>query len=254
MELDATTFHAFCDLVYDRSGIRMSEGKAPLVSSRLSKRVQQLELSSYREYLRYLEKDASGQEMVLMLDAISTNVTSFFREADHFELIRKVIPKWVEKNQRRFRFWSAASSTGEEPYTLAMVLNECFASAGSVDWRILASDIQGIPANLLAEYFEKTGRQDDAVYTVRESLRKRVAFHRINLSKPPFPMQGPLDIIMCRNVMIYFDNVVRTRLLKEFYRLLKPGGILLVGHSESLTGLLSDFTPIGPSVYRKERP
>jgi chemotaxis protein methyltransferase CheR len=238
----------------------------------LAKRVRQLELPSYRDYLRYVERDDSGQELVLMLDAISTNVTSFFREPDHFELIRKVIPKWIEKGQGRFRFWSAASSTGEEPYTLAMVLDECFASAGNGDWKILASDIstrvleaaqrgeytaphiQGIPANLLSKYFVKSQNAGDATFKVRDALRQRVAFHRINLSKPPFPMQGPLDIILCRNVMIYFDNAVRSRLLQEFYRLLKPGGLLLVGHSESLTGLLSNFIPIGPSVYRKEKP
>ncbi len=271
MELDQRTFHAFCDLVYDRSGIRMGEGKIPLVSSRLSKRLHELEMPSYRDYLQYLESDTTGREMVFMLDAISTNVTSFFRESDHFNLVCKAVAKWEKQGQQRFRFWSAASSTGEEPYTLAMVLDEAFGASGTTDWKILASDIstrvldaaqrgeynadrmQGVPPNLRAAYFDKEGRGDESMYRVRESLRQRIKFHRINLSKPPFPMQGPLDIILCRNVMIYFDNVVRTRLLQEFHRLLKPGGLLLVGHSESLTGLLSSFIPVSPAVYRKDK-
>jgi chemotaxis protein methyltransferase CheR len=270
VELDSRTFRSIQDLVYLRSGIKLGEGKQSLVSARLSKRLQGLGLANYQEYLRYVEAD-DGEEIVQMLDAISTNVTHFFREAKHFELVTKLVTAWLEQGQTKFRFWSAASSTGEEPYTLAMTLADCFEGRGAIDWKILATDIstrvlniakrgeypasrvRDIPPAMLMRYFDKRGRGDEATYVAKDSIRSRLLFTRLNLNEEPYPMHGPLDIIMCRNVMIYFDNIVRTRLLGEFQRLLKTGGYLLVGHAESLTGLLCPLRSVSPSVYRKDK-
>lgn len=271
VELDSRTFRSIQNLVYVRSGIKLGEGKQSLVSARLSKRLQGLGLSSYDEYLRYVEAD-DGEEIVQMLDAISTNVTHFYREPKHFELVTQLVKAWLDKGQTKFRFWSAASSTGEEPYTLAMTLAECFEGHSGIDWKILATDIStrvlniakrgeypagrigDIPPALLTRYFDKQGRGADATYQAKEILRSRLVFRRLNLNEEPYPMQGPLDIVFCRNVMIYFDNAVRTRLLGEFNRLLKLGGYLLVGHAESLTGLLCPLRTVSPSVYRKDKP
>lgn len=271
VELDSRTFRSIQELVYERSGIKLGEGKQSLVSARLSKRLQGLGLANYDEYLRYVEAD-DGEEIVQMLDAISTNVTHFYRESKHFELVTKWVNEWLNKGQTRFRFWSAASSTGEEPYTMAMTLADCFEGRQGIDWKILATDIStrvlniakrgeypasrinDIPPAQLMRYFDRQGRGSDANYRAKDTLRSHLVFKRLNLNEEPYPMQGPLDIVFCRNVMIYFDNPVRTRLLNEFNRLLKTGGYLLVGHAESLTGLLCPLRCVTPSVYRKDKP
>lgn len=269
MELDIPTFNAFRELVYARSGIALADGKHALVSARLSKRVHALGLDGFEDYLHLVESDRKGDELVQLLDAISTNVTHFYRENDHFEFLKKLIANWLDKGQKKFRVWCAASSTGEEPYTIAMTLHGCFQGAGDIDWKILATDIstrvldiaargeysasrvRDIPPNLLGMHFDKRGYGDEAIYAAKSYLRDRIVYRRLNLSQPPFPLQGPLDLIMCRNVMIYFDNKVRARLLEDFHRLLKPGGYLIVGHSESLTGMISPFRNRLPSIYQK---
>ena len=269
MELDSKSYNEFRTLVYEVSGITLGNGKEALVSSRIGKRMRQMGMDDFKSYLSMVKKDPGGEEMVNLLDAISTNVTSFFRESAHFDLIREVFSDWLRKGQRRFRFWSAACSTGEEPYTLAMTLSEVL-EGKDVDLKILATDIStrvleqasrgeypeakmgGIPAALRAKYFVKEGARGEPVYRARDMLKQRIVFKRFNLSTPPFPMQGPLDVVLCRNVMIYFDNHVRQGLLSEVHRMLKPGGYLMVGHSESLTGITSEFRNVKPSVYAKE--
>ncbi|HKP94961.1 MAG TPA: CheR family methyltransferase [Fibrobacteria bacterium] len=269
MELDTKSYNEFRTLVYDVSGITLGKGKEALVSSRIGKRMRQMGMDDFKTYLNMVRRDSGGEEIVHLLDAISTNVTSFFRESAHFDLIRELFADWLRKGQRRFRFWSAACSTGEEPYTLAMTLAEVL-EGKDVDLKILATDIStrvldqasqgeypeakmnGIPAALRAKYFVKEGARGEQIHRVRDELRRRIVFRRFNLSTPPFPMQGPLDVVLCRNVMIYFDNHVRQGLLSEVHRMLKPGGYLMVGHAESLNGITSDFRNVQPSVYAKE--
>jgi|WetSurMetagenome_2_1015567.scaffolds.fasta_scaffold142838_2 chemotaxis protein methyltransferase CheR len=266
--MDQKTFDQFCRIVYDKSGIAINGNKNALVAARVGKRLRELGLSDDREYLDLILKDPDGEEIVHLLDVISTNVTSFFRENAHFDFFGDTVFKWYEQGQRKFRFWSAASSTGEEPYTLAITLLNKIGS-GVADMKILATDIStralakcregtysrtklsGVPDHMVSRFFkcERNGKED--VFEVKNELRDIIAFSRLNLSKPPFPMQGPLDAIFCRNVMIYFDNRVRSDLLEECYRLLKPNGYLFVGHAESLTGILSGFKPVMPSVYVK---
>lgn len=263
------TFTSFCRLVYEKSGITLKEGKEALVAARVSKRLRALHLNTFEDYLAYLEEDSSGNEIVYLLDAISTNVTSFYREAHHFQLLQKVMEGWVHEGQHRFRIWCAASSTGEEPYTLAMTMAEVCQKPG-MDWKILATDIstkvldlanagayrsekvEVIPSQLRQKYFDcSKDAAGDKVFRAKPALQDHLLFRRLNLCETPFPMKGPMDFIFCRNVMIYFDNPVRQPLVNEFYRLLKRGGILCIGSSESLTGLKTDFQNLGPSTYVK---
>ncbi len=270
MEMDMKTFDAFRKLIYDKSGITLGEGKEALVSARVGKRLRALGYDSYKEYLQFLTGDgeASEAEFIEFLDVISTNVTSFFRENDHFVFMADFVKKMVAEGQNRVRIWCAASSSGEEPYTLAMTFlenaqgfrGECKILATDISTHILAkarkgeyseSKMNGVNPQLRARYFTVQGSGSNKVYTVNDTLAGMITFKRLNLSKPPFPMKGPFDLIFCRNVMIYFDNIVRKRLMDEFSRLLRPGGYLMVGHSESMAGMLCDMETVQPSVYVK---
>jgi chemotaxis protein methyltransferase CheR len=269
MDLDTRSYDEFRSLVYDVSGITLGKGKEALVSSRIGKRMRALGMGEFKSYLKMVQQDPDGEEMVQLLDAISTNVTSFFRESHHFDRISELFDGWLRQGQRRFRFWSAACSTGEEPYTLAMTLAEVL-NGKQADIKILATDIStkvlalasngvypeaklnGVPSGLRAKYFRREGGREEPEYRIREELRSWMVFKRFNLSTPPFPMPGPVDVVLCRNVMIYFDNNVRSGLLAEIHRMLKPGGYLMVGHSESLNGIARGFKTAEPSIYIKE--
>lgn len=266
--MDTTTFETFRRIVYDKSGITLGPSKEALVAARVGKRMRALGMADYRQYLDYVLEDRSGDETVQLLDAISTNVTSFFREPDHFAFLSQTVAQWIAKGQRRLRIWCAASSTGEEPYTIAMTLLETAREPG-MDMKILATDISTrvlrecaeaaypaakvhtVPPDLRQRYFDIRSGEEGTAYVVKPSLRNMVTFARLNLAKPPYPMRGPFDIVFCRNVMIYFDTDVRRRLLGEVERLLRPGGYLIVGHAESLTGMPMDLKVTKPSLYLK---
>jgi chemotaxis protein methyltransferase CheR len=265
--MERRLYNQFRELVYEKAGIHLGEKKEALINARVAKRLRELRMDDYRSYLQYVVNDPSGEELVHLLDVISTNVTSFFREANHFDTLRELMCKWLGEGQRRFRYWSAACSTGEEPYTMAMVALEA-AAHSHADIRILATDIStrvlekaraglyppektaGIPPALLGKYFERTEVEGRPHYRAGRALRGMIVFKRLNLSAPPFPMRGPLDCVFCRNVMIYFDNHVRRGLLREVERLLRPDGYLFVGHAESLTGQLCKLRNVKPAVYR----
>jgi chemotaxis protein methyltransferase CheR len=263
--MEAETFRAFQQIAHARAGIFLRPGKAALVQARLAKRLRELGLASEREYLEKLEADA-GEELVLFLDAISTNFTHFFREADHFDLLREHVRAARSAGQRKFRLWSAGCSSGEEPYTIAMVLDP---ELEGCDWRILATDlstrvlaraaaavyeeeeIAGVPPPLRTRYLERAEARGGAErWAVARRLRERIVFHRLNLAARPYPMAGPFDAIFCRNVMIYFDLPMRAGLVKEFERLIRPRAPFFVSHSETLNGIASRFRSERPSVYR----
>jgi chemotaxis protein methyltransferase CheR len=196
-------------------------------------------------------------------------VTHFFREPQHFEFIAREMVRWLEQGQRRFRFWSAACSTGEEPFSLAMTLLETTRGYPDVDIRILATDLstkvldvcldavysaerlRTVPNSLRDRWFDSVTVSGKPAYRANSALRDMVLFRRVNLATPPFAMQGPMDVVLCRNAMIYFDNPVRLRLLKEVHRLLRPDGYLVVGNAESLTGIISGFKYVSPAVYAR---
>lgn len=268
--MDEALFRKFRDLAYERAGIALNDGKATLVSARVAKRLRALGLASARDYLRYLESDGTGEEMVQFLDVISTNFTSFFRENDHFDTLTREVAAMVRDGQTEIRLWSAACSSGEEPYTMAIAALEAIGEA-PVRLRILATDIstrvlaharQGIyaatridpvPAPLRTRYFIRHADpgSGDVRFEVQPDVRKRVVFQRLNLSAPPFPMSGPFDAIFCRNVMIYFDNAVRQGLVSEVERLLADGRHLMIGHSETLNGIDTGLRCIGGSTFLK---
>jgi chemotaxis protein methyltransferase CheR len=216
-----------------------------------------------------LVSDRSGDEITKFLDVISTNVTSFFREVEHFEFLGGKLAEWIRQGKKKLRIWSAASSTGEEPYSIVMTV-----LAASIekkfDFRLLATDIStralveasngcypesimtGVPDSFRKRFFSKSNRDNGLFYEVRETLKNHIVFRRLNLSKPPFPMKGQLDVVFCRNVMIYFNDETRSRLLSEIYRLLNPEGYLITGHAESLASIKTPFKCVKPSIYMKQ--
>jgi len=265
-ELTPEQFSRITRMLHEHAGIRMREGKEGLVRARLTKRLRALQLPDFDAYLTHVERDASRREFAEMIDVLTTNKTSFLREASHFEFLRKEV---FPSLSGPVRLWSAGCSSGEEPYTLAMLCNESFADIATRDVRILATDIShrvlaqaktgiypaeqmgDVPGTWMQKYW--VPKQDAAGRSVREadrSLRKLVQFARLNLMER-WPMQGPFDAILCRNVMIYFDKATQQQLVERYWALLRPGGYLFVGHSESLTGLTHRFRYVQPAVYVK---
>lgn len=267
--LDPETYGELAAFIHALTGMVLGPDKIHLVVNRLGSRIDHLGMSGYDQYLAYVRADESGEELSNMVNALTTNTTRFFREPDHFVFMRKVIQKWLREGQKRFRIWSAASSTGEEPYSIAMVLSEVFGGQPT-DTRILCTDIDSIaleacregwfsaqkvadiPLALPMRFFTKVRRGSTGTEVmVDESLKELCSYCRMNLMDTPYRMKGPFDLIFCRNVMIYFDNELRRRVLNECSRLLREDGYLFVGGSEALVGMLSHFKSVQPSVYRK---
>jgi len=255
-------------LVKERIGIHLAAGKRELVYGRISRRLRALGLPGFSEYLQRLEQ-GDVEELQQFCNAITTNLTAFFREAHHFRFLgRELLPALGRDNAdtRRVRIWSAGCSSGEEPWSIGMVVLETLGGLRQWDMRILATDVdtgmlrQGrrglytgerlekLAGERLLRWFEPGGEAHQ--YRVCEELRQLVSFKALNLVGP-WPMRGPFDVIFCRNVMIYFDRPTQQRLIHRFWDMLAPGGELFVGHAESLTGLAHQFTYVRPAVYMK---
>lgn len=258
-------FSKFAKLIYDESGIYMKDSKITLLSNRLRKRLAALSLSEFSDYYHYLEKlsgDSKKKEYEELLDVVSTNETYFFRNERHFEaLMEYCLPELAKiKKNRKLRIWSAACSTGEEPYTIAICVMECMRFFQGWDIEIIATDIapsvlefaregyysgrriEKVPPELLKKYF-KLEDKEKGVYKINDELKKMVNFYYLNFFKNPFPKD--MDIIFCRNVMIYFDKSHQRDLVAEFYKSILDHGYLFIGHSETLHSISDDF------VYRK---
>lgn len=266
--MEKRIFKKFRDLIYRESGIVLTDQKAALVRARIGKRMRSLGIEDYGRYLQAVERSPDGGELIALLDAISTNVTHFFREPRHFEVFEMLLKEWRRAGQRCIRIWCAASSTGEEPYSIAITAREVLGERARVE--IIATDIstralerarkaiyterdvEQIPLTLLRRHFQKGVGHGAGYFRIKSALRRMVHYERLNLAHPPYALEGPFDVIFCRNVMIYFDNLVRAPLLQQMYELLNPGGCLMVGHSESLTGIETEFQTVEPSVYIKE--
>jgi chemotaxis protein methyltransferase CheR len=263
-DLKPQEFQKISDLVYRTSGINLKQGKEALVRARLMKRLRTLGIQRVDDYLDYLENDRQGQEVACLIDVMTTNKTSFFREGDHFTFLRDtVLP---ELTAPRLRFWSAACSSGEEPYTLAAVLCEHLGAVERRDVRILATDIsrrmleragqaiyprtavEEVPSPAYRKYFPAHGRTGEV--RVASEARALVHFAYLNLMEP-WPMKGRFQVIFCRNVMIYFDRPTQQELINRFYGMLEDGGYLFVGHSEGLSAITHRFRYVRPAVYRK---
>ncbi|HNA25440.1 MAG TPA: protein-glutamate O-methyltransferase [Nitrospira sp.] len=256
-------------LLYDESGISLGDSKQSLVVSRLTKRLRHLQLDGFASYYDYVTQDDSGEEFTRMLDLLSTNKTDFFREPKHFDFLRERILPSLEKD-KQIRIWSSACSTGEEPYTIAMTLYESVRAPEQWNFQVLASDIstrvlahaakglyaeervREVPPEIIKRHFLH-GRGDSAgLVKVKPHLSSIITFRRLNLMDDRFPIKAPLDLIFCRNVMIYFDRPTQERLVNKFYQHLKPGGYLFIGHSESLQWVTHPFKAIAPTIYWKE--
>lgn len=268
--ITAEEFERFRTLIYNESGISLTEQKQTLLASRLSKRLRDLSLHTFSEYYESVTKDPTREEFTRMLDLISTNKTDFFREPKHFEFLRdRILPELAE--QRRIRIWSSACSTGEEPYTIAMTLFEHVQNPAQWNFKILASDLstrvlakaaaglyqedrfRDVPEEVLKRHFLRGRGTNAGLFKVKPHLAAVIQFRRLNLMDGHFPIKNPLDLIFCRNVMIYFDRSTQETLVNKFHRYLKPGGYLFIGHSESLQWVDHPFKSLAPTIYQKEQ-
>ncbi|MDI6402435.1 protein-glutamate O-methyltransferase CheR [Balneolaceae bacterium ANBcel3] len=266
LELKSSDFNKIRSVLYDYCGIDMHEGKEALVKARVLKRLRMLKMTTFKEYFDYMESDASGAEFLALVDVLTTNKTSFFRESAHFDFIRsEVIPKIHGQN---VTWWSAGCSSGEEPVSWAITYLEEKKKGFNGSARILATDIssivlqkakramyskenmEGMPDIIRRDYFMRSPMDPD-MYQVKENVRSMIRYGRLNL-KEAWPMKGPFHIIMCRNVMIYFDRPTQSKLVDRFCDLLAPGGYLFLGHSESISGSSHGLKNIKPAVYQKK--
>lgn len=274
-ELGDREFERFRAIVHEAAGISLSEAKRDLLRARLGKVMRRKGIHDFAEYLRLVEDDPTGRELTLLLDAVSTNVTAFYREVDHFLFLEKAgIPavraRREAQGDRKVRAWSAACSSGEEPYSIAITLREHFPESQGWDVRVLATDISTrvlaaarhglygsdrvgtVPPGLVSKSFHpERDAEGTLCYRVRPELRRMVTFGRLNLHDE-YPFRGPFDLVFCRNVMIYFDRATQERLVNRIHGYLAPGGYFFVGHSESLNAVKHPFRYIRPSVYQKE--
>jgi len=265
-------FKKFSELIYEQTGIFMKPEKKELLNARLGKRLRITGLDSFKKYYEYiLSPEQKENEFVHFLDSVSTNFTSFFREITHFNfLTQTVLPELAARydGRREAFIWSAASSSGEEPYTLAMICQEFARTNSNFPFKILATDIstrvlaaaaKGVyalsqatktPPDILRLYFQKgTGRSAGKV-RVKDEVKRQVTFQRFNLMED-FPWNAEMDVIFCRNVMIYFDRPTQERLIQKFHKCLVKGGYLFIGHSESISGIKHDFVQAEATTYRK---
>lgn len=261
-------------LVYDRSRINLGTDKRELVAARLGKRLRALQLSSYRDYCNYLRSPNGNAELQNLVDVISTNHTYFFREPQHFEFIEHhVIPDYLQNHQRkgngRLRIWSSACSSGEEPYSIAICLETQRTSHPRLDWELDASDIStqilasarkgvyteerlsGVPLDTKRRFFQKGVGPYAGYYRMKAEVRDKISWHQMNLFDPSWPFTEPFHVIFCRNVMIYFDRPSQEELVARMSRLLVPGGYLMIGHSESLSGVRHSLKSLAPAIYRR---
>ena len=263
--LSQREFDQITELAYRTCGIDLKNGKQELVQARLGKKIRQGKFESFKQYYEHVVADKTGEELIALLDALTTNFTSFLREATHFEFLRKTI---LPSLKGPIRIWSAACSTGEEPYTIAFSLLEELGMSAAKRIHILASDIstralataergvyeaerfKDFPQGWQSKYLLRGSGQAEGWFRVKPPIRSMVEFQRLNLMEPFHPDE-PFHVIFCRNVMIYFNKGTQTQLVNRFASCLAPGAYLLIGHSESLTGLDQPYEYIKPAVYRK---
>jgi chemotaxis protein methyltransferase CheR len=266
-------FSYITKLLFERFGIFLSDQKRVLVAGRLSKRLRELGLATFTDYIEYLSADKTGGELSELINRITTNHSFFFRERDHFDFLSKTVLPEIEEGGKAksggvsVRIWSAGCATGEEVYSISMLLKEHYGQRlSAIDPGLLATDIslaalteakageyaeaklRELPVNYRNSYFVK---KDESTWAISEDIRSMVMFKRLNLMADSYPMKGLFDAVFCRNVMIYFNPESREKVVNAIYRYVRPGGYLFIGHSESLNRDTCPFEYVRPAVYRK---
>ena len=260
------------DLIYRETRINLGDSKRELVTARLGKRLRATGTASYGDYCKALQADPRSGELYHLIDAISTNHTFFFREINHFNFLNQtLLPDFAAGrggSGNTFKVWSCACSTGEEPYSVAITLEDFFERVPGKNWELQCSDIstrvldfaakgiydkdrlQQVKPDWQRKYFQKGERQMDGYFRVRPELSGKIKFHRINLFAPSYPWTDKFHVIFCRNVMIYFDRQTQEELVGRLSQFLLPGGYLLIGHAESLAGVKHPYQSVQPAIYR----
>ena len=260
------------DLIYRETRINLGDSKRELVTARLGKRLRATGISSFKAYCKKLKDDPNAGELYHLIDAISTNHTFFFREINHFNFLQqRILPEFDSGqlgNGRELNFWSCACSTGEEPYSVSIILSEHFEKSPGKTWKLNCSDISTRVLNFASKgiyeheklkqvkpewqrkYFQKGERQMVGYYRVHPRIQKQVNFQRINLFAPQYPWKEKFQVIFCRNVMIYFDRKTQEELVTRLAQHLEPGGYLLIGHAESLAGVNHPYDTVKPAIYQ----
>jgi chemotaxis protein methyltransferase CheR len=260
-------FSKFSALAREKFGLELRQGKEELVSTRLRKKMREVGIGSFREYYDFVLADRTGDALIAMIDALATNHTSFLRERAHFDFLRtQLLPEIAGRAQ--FTIWSAACSTGEEPYTIAFTLLDALGPRAAQRARILATDIstkalnaaaqgvfanerlEGLPMEWRRKFLLRGERKWEGFFRVRPEVSAMISFRRLNLIEP-LPQMGPMALVFCRNVMIYFDRGTQEGLVNRITEKLDPGGYLFVGHSESLSGIQHELEYVSPAIYRK---
>ena len=253
----------------------MPPEKRLMMQSRLTSRLKALQLDSFKQYIDYVfsGKDTDNHEIIMMIDAMTTNLTEFFREPQHFDFMRNVaLPEYAAQGRGKIKLWSAGCSTGQEPYTLSMVMSEFIRqnpTSSIRDYSVLATDIstkvldkaasaiypmdavRGIPTEIMHQYFLKGKNPSNPSVRLKQEIRNRVNFMRLNFMDDDYGFRDTLQIIFCRNVLIYFDKTNQERVINQFLRYLEPGGYLFLGHSETIFGMTLPFRTVAPTVFQR---
>lgn len=263
-------FKFVANKVYEKSGIKLAEHKQDMVYSRLARRLRDLQLKTFEEYCNLIESPQGESEIGNFVNAVTTNLTSFFRESHHFEHLKECLQALsLQPNaNKKLRIWSSASSCGPEPYSIAMTVCEGLKNYKAWDVKILATDIdtnmldtaksgeyekrmlENIPLAYRNKYVIKNSRKDSQG-VMAESLKDLISFKQLNLMNNVWPMKGMFDFVFCRNVVIYFDKPTQVELFKKISALMRPGAILYIGHSENLFKVSDDFELIGRTIYKR---
>ena len=267
--LSEKDFQGICELVRQACGINLGPEKRTMIEGRLTRRLRARNLDSYAEYCRYLFSGKDQEELVLFINAVTTNKTDFFREPRHFELLTKTVLPELSSLRRPICVWSACCSTGEEPYTMAMVLSEYQQAHPGFSFRILATDIstdvleratdaiysaeavKPIAIEMRQKYLLRSRERSDGRVRIAPELRHLVTFERMNLMDEDYSLDEEMQIIFCRNALIYFDRPTQEEIVGRLLRYLVPGGYLFIGHSENLNRMNLPVIQAAPAVYRK---
>jgi chemotaxis protein methyltransferase CheR len=272
-KLSNEEFKRLSEFIYQEYGIKMPPVKKVMLQSRLQKRLRELNILTFREYVDYVfSKDGQDNEVIHMIDVVSTNKTDFFREPVHFEfLANTIIPEFYDDTHGKgtLKVWSAGCSSGEEPYTIAITLNECKERYPGYDFSILGTDIsmrilhsavdaiykenrvEGVPLYIKRKYFLKSRDRNNPTVRIIQDLRRKVSFARLNFMDNAYSVHDSFDVIFCRNVLIYFDRETQESVINKLCTKLKPTGYFFLGHSESITSMQVPLKQIKPTIFKK---